>query len=244
MLKISDFFAEITKNSLFSEIETSDLEEILKNFQLVNYKKNKLLFLQGQKVENFYLILKGGLQFFVISDEGEENIIKIADNGVITNIFDSDYSFNVKSIEDVVLLSISQKQIINLINKFPQLAKNALILQNQDNQNILNQLINIKNSDIKYRLGQFLLENSLENKNKKENFVLKYDKAKIASLLNMKPESLSRTLKKFVADGQIKVSNKEISILSEEALCNFCNKQISKKCQDFNKKDHCEVDDD
>ncbi len=58
---------------------------------------------------------------------------------------------------------------------------------------------------------------------------LPYDKSLIASYLDMKPETFSRSLKKFKTAG-FQVNKDSVILPKVGALCGFCDSDLSRVC--------------
>ncbi len=232
---------QISRIPLFAGLKSSELEKILKNARLENYKKNKNLFSQDEKILNFYIILQGSIKTFLINENGSETLISIAkDYDTICDIFSQNFEANGQFIKDSTILTIP-------IAAMREAAKNNLILAlnflndaEKRNKNLFKQLSKIKTSDAKEKLGQFLLELAFANGNKKmQNIKLESSKEDLAALLAIKPETLSRNLKKLKKDQEISVKKNIIALTKKDSLCGYCNSEIAKKCS-HNKEDFCQ----
>ena len=58
----------------------------------------------------------------------------------------------------------------------------------------------------------------------------KIDNKILASYLGIKPETLSRILKKLKSDGEITIKKNLITFLKIDSLCQYCNQNTSEKC--------------
>lgn len=222
----------IIKNiPLFADFSENELSEILKNSQIKTCEKGEILFSKDQKALNFYIVLDGLAKLFISNLEGEEAIIAIADSGKsLANLFSDVFSTDAHIMENSTILSLPLKNFREQVRKNPKLAVNMLLDASSQNKSFVNQIGQLKLGNAQQKLGQFLLEMAFEKGDKIENINLKYDKNMIASYLGIKPETLSRTLKKLKKDGEISVKKRAITLLQKNSLCQYCNSEIATKC--------------
>ncbi len=237
----SQNFTFISKLPLFANLEKKQLQEILKNAQIVSYKKGKILFSAAEKILNFYVVIDGMIKLFINDFDGEETILKIIDRQKsVSDIFCDYFQSNAQVVEDAKILVIPTQQIKDLIKNNFGFALNVLHETSAKNKELLNQLIQLKLTNSKQKVGQFLLGMAFEKNNGKTKTIrLKCDKSLIASYLGIKPETFSRSLQKLKDDEEITVKKDEITLLHNHSLCNYCSNEFSQKC-DHRKSTFCQ----
>jgi CRP-like cAMP-binding protein len=164
-----------------------------------------------------------------------EAVIQIINAGSsINDIFNDKFQVNIEAVNDSTILSISSQQFKKFIKENANLANNVLLDISLKNKNFIDQLVQLKMANSKQKVGQFLLGMAFEKGSKAKNIELNFDKSVIASYLGIKPETLSRTLKKLKKDREIAVEKNKITLLRENSLCGFCNSKITIKCHRYN----------
>ena len=228
---LSKNLAEIKNINLLKSLESKELEALLSDAKINDYKKDKIIFSANEKITNFYILLEGSLKIFAINYDGEESTLQLIKSGEsIFNIFENIFPANVQAVEDCKVLAISLKKIREFSQKNSGFIKNLLQEAAQKNNELLKQITNLKMTDADYKIGQFLLGIAFEKGDKAKDVELKLNKSTIASYLGIKPETLSRSLKRLKELGEISVDKNKITFLKKDSLCNYCDAENSKKC--------------
>lgn len=223
----------IKKIPLFADLNEVEIREILKNSQTHNCQKGKTLFSCEEKSLNLYIVLSGVLKIFISDSEGEETVLQIADFGKSLNdIFNANFQSNAQALEDCSLLAIPLLDAREFLAKNLNFSSKILSDISAKNSELLAQLTQLKLTNAKQKVGQFLLGMAFEKSGDKEkNIELKCDKSVIASYLGIKSETLSRTLQKLKNDGEITVKKNQITLLQDNSLCDYCDSKIAAKCK-------------
>lgn len=231
---------EIQKNldklkvlQLFVGINEVILGNIFSNSKLLRLKKGETLFLQDEQADHVYIIIEGSIKIFKSNEEGEEMLLKVVKvgNSFLEAITFSckKYTTNAQSLEDILILSIPVKILNQNIQKDNRLATNMLTIVGNSSQTLIAKIEQLTLKTSVQRIGWFLLRLFIEKKGKDKTIELPYDKSLIASYLNMKPETFSRSIKQLKEQG-IDIAHNTISIKDDFALCEYCNSYVASKC--------------
>ena len=207
-LKIANKIEEIKKVKIFDGLKNQQLIEILEKAQIINLKKHQILFSQEQKVDNFYIVLDGLVKLSKLNSKGVEAIIKIIDNGSLSDIFSDNFSLSATAMKSTNLLTIPSDIFKNYAEKNYNLMHNILLEISTQNDDLVNQLSNLKIDDNKEKIGQFLLKNSLKKSKKNSDIDLEFSKSEIASYLGMRLETFSRILHQLKIEEKFSVKKK------------------------------------
>lgn len=231
----------IDKIPLFSGIN-NDLENLLKSSHIQQYKKGELLFLEGEKANNFYIILSGWLKLFKSNDDGEELILKMAGIGfgtaLNTVLLNEIFMHNAQIIEDSTLLIIPVSSLKNLLQENHQLAKNFMLAAAKYSEELSSHLEKLALKSAEEKVSWFLLNLFVESGKTLNKIELPYDKALISSYLGMKPETFSRSLHKLKEAGIISVEKNIITLSDRFVLCDHCDLNLALKCK-FHDSEEC-----
>ena len=182
------------------------------------YAKGHLLFQQGDEADHFYVVLSGWVKLFRMMPNGEEAIVHIFAAGETfaeASMFAGHkYPVTAEIVADARLLSINSNHFEKQIAETPKIALRMLAATAERLKQLVTEVEQIKGRDSIARVAYFLLEMCPKDRNS-AIITLPYEKSLIASRLNIKPESLSRVLKKLQDYGitsdksQIKISDIE-----------------------------------
>lgn len=229
-LKIANRIEDIQKIVIFAQLKNDQLLTILKDAKIIKLKKDQILFSQEQKVDNFYIVLDGLIKLSRINSKGSEAIIKIIDKGSLSDIFSDNFSLSATAMKNTNLLTIPIDIFKNYAEKNYNLMHNILLEISTQNDDLVNQLSNLKIDDNKEKIGQFLLKNSLKKSKKNSEIDLEFSKSEIASYLGMRLETFSRILHQLKIEEKFSVKKNKIILTQENTLCVYCNKEISTNC--------------
>lgn len=224
---------QILEFPLFRNLTDKVKDGLFMSSNVRNYKKGSLLFLEGEPASRIYVVISGWVKIFKSSADGQENIEHMLTSGdmvIESSIFSSsNYNNNAQVSTESKLLSFPSAIYRNWVGKDLTLALNSLKYLSQSSKKYQQQIdINRVKSSTE-RVGQFLLKEFIKQKNP-NTILLPYEKTIIASVLNMKPETFSRSLKALKKNG-LSSEKQQIQIKDIKMLCSYCDKEISESCQ-------------
>ena len=197
----------LKKMFLFENLSDDILEIIQKDCELISLKKDNIVFYEGDESRYLYFLMDGNIKLYKILANNNELILKYFKHDEIiaeVAVFDEfNYPATAEAITDIKLLKIDFKNLKELFLKNPDilLSVNSSLIKKVKNLETL--LLRYLVLDAKGRVIDFILENT------EEFFLLKQHE--VATTLNISPETLSRILKPFKADGIIDMKNKIIN---------------------------------
>lgn len=211
---------------LFSEFEIAELR-IISGFSSVRrYKKQQIIFLEGEPYSGFYLVLKGKIKVYKISPDGRESIVHIVkpfDPFAEVPLFEqrTTYPVNAEALEESVLFFIPKEGFLQFIAAHPQIYFKIITGFAKKLRELTNRLESITLNEVTTRLSQYLLDEIPNEKVAEHEFpivVLTFTKSALAIYLGTAIETLSRTFKKLQDAGVIEVKNNTIVILNRKKL--------------------------
>lgn len=218
---------------LFKGLSDWTLADLFRNASVGSYKKGKLLFLEGELPNRLYIILDGWVKLYKGNSSGEETIVQmltsgdmIAESAVFLN---APFPISAQVAKEAQILTLPAPIIRENINTNNDLAINVLTAMSVHSQLLIQGLESIRLKSATERVGWFLLKLLLEQGRVPDMVELPYDKSLIASYLDMKPETFSRTLKKFKQKG-FEIRKDAVILPQVKALCGFCDSDVAGIC--------------
>lgn len=219
---------------VFSKLADKDLAQLLRHADIRSYEKGKLLFMQGETLSRYYLILGGWVKLYKSTDAGDEAVLQMLSAG--DSLMEAAVFLNIPSlvnaqvVQDAKLLSLPAPIIRQNLTDNKNLALNMIGGLSMRSQGLIRQIEHSRLKTATERVGWFLLKLGMEQNGGKANAIrLPYDKSTIASYLDMTPETFSRTLKRFKNKG-FRIQNDKITKPDPKALCVFCDEALSEAC--------------
>jgi CRP-like cAMP-binding protein len=220
--------------SVFSKLGDKDLAQLLKHADIRSYDKGKLLFMQGETLSRYYLILEGWVKLYKSTDAGDEAVLQMLSAG--DSLMEAAVFLNIPSmvnaqvVQNAKLLSLPAPIIRQNIVDNKNLALNMIGGLSMRSHGLIRQIEQSRLKTATERVGWFLLKLGMEQSGGKGTAItLPYDKSTIASYLDMTPETFSRTLKRFKNRG-FSIHNDKITKPDPKALCAFCDDSLAETC--------------
>ncbi|MCF6321471.1 MAG: nitrate- and nitrite sensing domain-containing protein [Rhizobiaceae bacterium] len=218
----------------FSQLDADELSNLLKHADIRKYEKGKLLFMQGEILSRYYLILGGWVKLYKGTNSGEEAILQMLSSG--DSLMEAAVFLNIPSlvsaqvVQNSEILSLPAPIIRESLLNNKKLALNIIGGLSMRSQGLIRQIEHSRLKTATERVGWFLLKLGMEqNSGQSRAITLPYDKSIIASYLDMTPETFSRTLKRFRNKG-FSIQNDKISMPDPKALCRFCDETLAQAC--------------
>lgn len=204
---------------LFSEFEITELRTISGFSTVKRYKKQQIIFLEGEPYSGFYLVLKGKVKVFKISQDGRESIVHIVkpfDPFAEVALFErrATYPVNAETMEESVLFFIPKEGFLQFIDTHPKIYFKIITGFANKMRELTSRLESITLNEVTTRLSQFLLDelNTVNNSGPMDSIKLSITKSALAVYLGTAIETLSRTFKKLQDAGIIEVKGNNILI--------------------------------
>ncbi len=224
----------IEQMPFFIDLPEDIITSLLQHAQVHEYKKGKLLFLEGEVSSRLHIILSGWVKLFKGTSSGEETVLQmlssgdmIAESAVFLN---ASYPVSAQVAKKAVVLTLPAPIIRERIKEHNELALRVLAGISQRSHSLIQEFENIRLKPATERVGWFLLKLLLDQGRVPDLVELPYDKSLIASYLDMKPETFSRTLKRFKDNG-FEINKNSVVLPTVGALCGFCDHDLAPSCK-------------
>ncbi|MEW5842780.1 MAG: Crp/Fnr family transcriptional regulator [Bacteroidota bacterium] len=222
----SDLSRDTLRNlALFSELTIEQLRQVASVSKIQKFKKNEIIFSEGDLYKGFYIPLKGSVKIFKCSLYGKESIIHLIKPydafGDLPLFEGGNYPVNALTTSDSTLLFISKEEFLKLISSNSSICFQMLVGFAKRLRTLTGRIEDMTTKEVTNRLAKYLVEEIKKSKTEKltEPFVkLSVSKRNIASYLGTITETLSRSLKKLHADQIIRTSGKTVFVKNFKRL--------------------------
>ena len=209
---------------LFSALSDAQLAALVAATHEVRADKGKLLFQRGTPCEGMYLVVFGVVKLAVSGVQGVEKIVELVrageSFGEAVMFLNRPFPIMAQTLEDSLLLYVEAAAIDNLLAQDPKFARRLLAGLSVRLHALVRDVESYSAQNAAQRVIGYLLQSVSTEHGESEGDIathattvsLPVNKNLIASRLNLTPETLSRVLHHFVADGLIEVNGREIVI--------------------------------
>lgn len=212
---------------IFNHLQPEQLSEVMQVVKNRTFKKGEILYRAEDISDALYIVNKGKIKIYRLSDTGKEQLIRILNPGDFTGelaLFQdttSEQEAYAEAMEDASICMIKRTDLQNLLIKYPSISLEILAEFSRRLEISEKQTARFATEETDTRIALFLAELvESDNANKNEMTVyLPMARKDLASYLGTTPETLSRQLKKFENKKLIKQeNNRKITILDLDEL--------------------------
>lgn len=209
----------LKKTYFFDALSDEEVNLISSTARLLHLKTGDKIFNEGDDATSFYIVCSGQVQVFK-SGEGKEIILHLfgpddifAEFPIFSGI--KKYPASAMCLKETELLAIEGKPFREAVVTKPQILMKMVVRMSQRLREFNALIGDLSLRSVDARLAKYLLYIS---KDTPAEAAVEVQKKTLASILGTIPETLSRTFKRFSADGIISIKNQQIHILNREAL--------------------------
>ncbi|WP_426580892.1 response regulator [Mucilaginibacter sp. R-33] len=207
----------VSKNSGLTE-----LKRIISERKVRLFKKDQVIYYDGDKGNGLYLILKGRVKTVKLANDGRELMTAIHSAeeylGVNAMLSNEAYTDTATTLEDSQLCLIPKDQLDNLLNLYPDIAREFIKLLSNHIRDREEQLLQLAYNSVRKRMADTLVR-----LHKQQGGDFKISREDLAAMAGVATETVSRTLTDFKDENLIEKKGSQITVLSPERLAKMKN---------------------
>lgn len=207
---------------IFNHLEREQMDEIMAVAHSVCYKKGENIYCAGGRSDSLYIVSKGRIKIYRLSESGKEQLLRILHPGDFTGelalFSETVHEAYAEAIEETGVCTINRFELQELLLKYPSISLKVLAEFSSRLEHSEKQATRFATEKVETRIALFLAE-CMDNKRQTMEVELPMNKKDMASYLGTTPETISRKLADIEEAGYIKqISNKAIKILDLDGL--------------------------
>ena len=203
--------------ALFSGLDVETLRELAGIATAEEYDRGELLFTQGEAAEGLFIVAKGKVKIYRLSEDGREQVIHVLNPGqpcAEVPVFEGTcYPAHACALIKTEVLCFARESFLREARRKPEILLNMLAALSRRLRHMVKLVDDLSLKDVGSRLADYLLEHAEDNCVRLEE-----SKKVLAGRLGTTPETLSRTLGQFQTAEFIAVEGKTIRIFDGESL--------------------------
>jgi CRP/FNR family transcriptional regulator len=211
---------KIAEIPFFTNLNEDDIEKLKKISTIKKYNSKEILFFEGEEPKYLHVLLDGVLRLYKTNHKGNQislhQFLPVSLVAELANFENIPYPATAEFVSRGEVMKIDYKKLEEGFFKNPELSL-KIIKSLSGKLKIMSQVVTdeiILTSEAK--IAKFLVENA--------ELFDKLKNTQIASILNLTPETLSRTLSKFKTQNFIEIDEKHnVNILETEQLRELYN---------------------
>lgn len=203
----------------------AELKRIIDERRIRQFKKNQVIYYEGDKGNGLYLVIKGRIKTLKMAEDGRELMTGIytADEylGVHSLLSNETYSETATALEDSLLCLIPKDQLDELLNLYPEVGREFIRLLANNIRDKEEQLLQLAYHSVRKRMAEAMLRLHKQYTDVTESF--KISREDLAAMAGMATETVSRTLSDFKDEGLIDKKGSVITVLDITRLSKMRN---------------------
>lgn len=210
--------------SVFRVLNTEEKELLKSNFTCTNYKKNDIIYKEGDKPSGLICLSKGKVKIFKEGVGGREQIVRMAKPvgfiGYRALFAEQNYLASAEAIEDCVICTIEKDSLFKILKSNHELALNIIRSLASELGFSNNRTVTLTQKHIRGRLAESLLflKDTYGLEQDESTIKVYLSREDIANLSNMTTSNAIRTLSTFASEKIIALDGRKIKILDFKGL--------------------------
>ena len=206
---------------IFNHLDPSEMNEIVKHTNSVSHSRGHTIYHAGDPSDGLYIVHKGRVKIYRLSDNGKEQLVRILEPGDFTgelSLFsETVHDAYAEAMQNVELCVMSRDDFQTFLLKYPAISLKVLGEFSSRLAKTEKQAARIALETTDTRIAMYLADLS-EEKNS-NRITLPMTRKDLASHIGTSPETISRKLTEFEDAGWIRqLSQREIEIVDMDAL--------------------------
>ncbi len=207
---------------IFNHLEKEQLDEVMNLTKSIKYRKGEIIYRAGYKSDSLYIVSKGKIKIYRLSESGKERLLHILFPGDFTGelalFSESIHESYAEAMEDTVVCTVNRADLQELLKKYPAISLKILSEFSKRLEQSEKQTTRFTTEKVETRIALYLAELA-NGDNEVKEIELPMSKKDLASYLGTTPETISRKLYELEDAGLIKQKqHKKIEIINIDGL--------------------------
>lgn len=207
---------------IFNHLEKNQMDEIMSMTQSVSYERGEIIYSAGEKSDSLYIVSKGKIRIYRLSESGKEQLVRILNPGDFTGelalFSETIHESYAEATKETEVCTIKRSDLQKILLKYPSISLKVLSEFSRRLEESEKQTTRFATEKVETRLALFLAE-CIDSEDDLKEFELPMSKKDLASYLGTTPETISRKLHDLEEEGYItQKPHKIIEILDLDGL--------------------------
>lgn len=216
-------------HSIFHTLDQKDIDTLHEHKGCSLYKKNQIIFSQHTQAHVLYFICSGKVKLFQLSENGREQIVRMAKAGDVLGyraLLSSDhYTSSAETLEESAICIIPKELFFNLMKTNPAIAIHLMKILSDDLKKAEHKITDLAQKPVRERMAEAILfikeTYGFEKDNATINVIL--TREEFANLVGTATETAIRLLSELKQERMIDFVGKKIKILDQRRLTEIAN---------------------
>lgn len=214
-----DLALRLQQIRFFRGLDGPALEAVARAARHASVPRGACFFYQGDRAENFYVLLEGRVRLSQVTAEGHQIVVRFIAPGeafaVVATLSNSLAPVSAEAVDDCLALAWDGETVAALMKRYPQLALNGLDLLASRVREFQDRLRELVTERVERRIARALLRLARQTGRKVEDGVLidmPLSRQDLAQMTGTTLYTVSRTLKRWDDQGLIEAGRARVLI--------------------------------
>lgn len=220
----SKFVNNLQNVSFFNGLNEKQLEQVCNKSRILSFKKDDIIFCQGNRANAFFIIIKGWVTIAKENKDAEQSILHVFKDGESfaepAALIMGNYPASAYAASACELLEVNVSALKTMIQDDPDIAMRMIARLSGQLNTLINEFEQYKTMSVPKRLAIFLI-GLLEKDSSSHAIELPFNKTVLADHLGVQPGSLSRAFNQLTEYGVRTDRSGHVVFEDTELLKNF-----------------------
>jgi CRP/FNR family transcriptional regulator len=214
----------VLKTSLFSSLSSEQVSRLGCVFRPARYRKNQILFFEGGVAQHLFALHAGLVKLVKSLENGKDRITGILFPGQLFGLealSNPTYPVTAVTLRDSEICAASREEVVIFLQSNPEIALGMVRFLVAEVGRIRAQVTDMSFKDARMKVATFLLSlvaSDLTPRNGRVTLTLPLSRQEISEVLELSPETISRTLGAFRREQLIVARGRHLMIQNLEGL--------------------------
>jgi CRP/FNR family transcriptional regulator len=214
----------VLKTSLFSSLSSEQVSRLGCVFRPARYRKNQILFFEGGVAQHLFALHAGLVKLVKSLENGKDRITGILFPGQLFGLealSNPTYPVTAVTLRDSEICAASREEVVIFLQSNPEIALGMVRFLVAEVGRIRAQVTDMSFKDARMKVATFLLSlvaSDLPPHNGRVTLTLPLSRQEISEVLELSPETISRTLGAFRREQLIVARGRHLIIQNLERL--------------------------
>jgi len=203
----------------------AELKKIIRERRTRQFKKGQVIYYEGDKGAGLNLLISGKAKSVKLATDGRELMTGIyaPDDymGINSMLLNEAHSDTATAMEDSLVCLIPREQLEELMNRYPDVAREFIKLLAKDVKDKEEHLLQMAYNSVRKKMADAMIR--LQKQQNEGDGGFKITREDLAAMTGMATETVSRTLSDFKDEGLIEKKGSVIKVINFESLLKMKN---------------------
>ena len=214
----------VLKTSLFNTMSAEQVSRLGCVFRPARYRRNQILFFEGGVAQHLFALHSGLVKLVKSLENGKDRITGVLFPGQMFGLealSNPTYPLTAVALRDSEICAASREEIVAFLQSNPEIALGMVRFLVAEVGRVRNQVTDMSFKDAKKKVATFLLSLLASDPaphNDRATLNLPLSRQEISEVLELSPETISRTLAAFRREQLIVARGRHLNIQNVEGL--------------------------